>query len=30
MIIGIFKSKSLAIVGSPRDFIITDKKKEDD
>lgn len=30
IIIGIFKSKSLAIVGSPRDFIITDKKKEDE
>lgn len=30
IIIGIFKSKSLAIVGSPRDFIITDKKKDDE
>lgn len=30
IIIGIFKSKSLAIVGSPRDFIETDKKKEDE
>lgn len=30
IIIGLFKSKSLAIVGSPRDFIITDKKKDDE
>ncbi|MFC5683597.1 SDH family Clp fold serine proteinase [Flavobacterium sp. MAHUQ-51] len=30
IIIGIFKSKSLAIVGSPRDFIITDKKKDEE
>lgn len=30
IIIGIFQSKSLAIVGSPRDFIITDKKKDDE
>ncbi|MCH6201312.1 hypothetical protein MMU07_17145 [Aquiflexum sp. LQ15W] len=30
IIIGIFKSKSLAIVGSPRDFIISDKKKDDE
>lgn len=30
IIIGIFNSKSLAIVGSARDFIITDKKKDDE
>lgn len=30
IILGLFKSKSLAIVGSSRDFIITDKKKDDE
>lgn len=29
-ILGIIKSKSLAIIGSTRDFIITDKKKEEE
>lgn len=30
IVIGILKSKSLAIVGSPRDFIVTEKKKDDE
>jgi hypothetical protein len=30
ILIGIFNNKSLSIVGTPRDFIITDKKKDED
>lgn len=30
ILIGIFNNKSLSIVGTPRDFIITDKKKDKD
>lgn len=30
IILGILHSKSLAIIGSPRDFIMTDKKKDDE
>lgn len=30
ILIGIFNNKSLSIVGTPKDFIITDKKKDED